>query len=213
VGLEFVLEIRGPDNTQLLVDHSYDPYRAVPIPGSKPAAVQYVYNKSVGSVANGAGVYDSLVVVPNRRRIGRDGHIYPAMSYDRNRLLYGRQSESSLADWYANPSTGVIELRIPWGMLQVLDPSTRSVLSHISAKSQGIGVPTDGFRFVVESYDPSKPANGGDKLPLRVSGSDFADAPLWTWAPWESPQWHAEVKPVFGAMQSAFKGIPEHPVR
>ncbi|MGH7651863.1 MAG: tetratricopeptide repeat protein, partial [Gemmatimonadaceae bacterium] len=163
VGLEFVLDIGGPNDTQLLVDHPYDPYRAVPIPGSKPIAIQYVYNKAVGSVANNAGSYDSLVVVPNRRRIGRDGHIYPAQSYDRNRLLYALQSDSSLGDWFSNQSTGVIELRLPWGMLQVLDPSTRSVLSSMSTDSQGIGVATDGFRFVAESYDQAKPASGGDR--------------------------------------------------
>lgn len=210
-GLEFVLDIGGPKEAQLLVDHPYNAYRGVPIPGSKPLAIQYIYNKATGSVPNTAGVYDSVVAVPNRRRIGRDGHIYPAMSYNRNRLLYARQPESSLADWFANQSTGVIEVRLPWGMLQVLDPSARSVLSRIDAHSQGVGVTTDGFRFVVESYDPEKPNIGGDKLPRAVSGSGFGDAPLWTWARWETPQWHAEVKPVFGAMQRAFNGIPEHP--
>ncbi|HZE07731.1 MAG TPA: tetratricopeptide repeat protein [Gemmatimonadaceae bacterium] len=211
VGLEFVLDIGGPHDTQLLVDHPYNPYRGVPIPGSKPLAIQYIYNKAVGSVANTAGVYDSLVVVPNRRRIGRDGHIYPAVSYDRNRLLYARQSETSLADWFANQATGVIEVRLPWGMLQVLDPSARSVLSRINAMSEGVGVPTDGFRFIVESYDPAKPGSGGDKLPRAKSSSGFAEPPLWTWPGWETPQWHAELKPVFSAMQRAFDGIPEHP--
>src|SRR6267143_1823447 len=42
-GLEFVLDIGGPSATQLLVDHPYNPYRPVLIPGSKPPAIQYVY--------------------------------------------------------------------------------------------------------------------------------------------------------------------------
>ena len=133
VGLEFVLDIGGPEQTQLLVDHPYNPYRPVVIPGSKPQATQYVYNPAVRVVANDLGQWDSLVVAPNRRRIGRDGRIYPAISYNRNRLLHARESDNSLADWFADPRTGVIEVRLPWGMLQLVDPSTRSVSFAIPA--------------------------------------------------------------------------------
>ncbi|MEP6550766.1 MAG: hypothetical protein ABJB95_06260, partial [Gemmatimonadales bacterium] len=211
VGLEFVLELGGPNDSQLLVDHPYNPYKGVPIPGSKPPATQYVYNPTSRTVANDSGVWDSVVVVPNRRRIGRDGRIYPAKSYNRNHLLFARETTNSLADWYADTTTGVIEVRLPWGMLQLVDPSTRSVLTGINTAGNVTSAKTDGFRFVAESYDPSKPAAGGDALPRGVSTSKFAMPPAWTWAPWESPHWYSEVKPVFTAMQRAFADIPEHP--
>ena len=210
VGLEFVLDIAGPGATQLLVDHPYNPYRAVTIPGSKPVAVQYVYNPPYRTVANDAGRWDSLVVVPNRRRIGRDGQLYPAVSYNRNRLTFAREQENSLADWYAG-STGVIEVRLPWGMLQLVDPSSRSVLFGNTGTEKVAGAHTDGFRFVVESYDPAVPGAGADHLPRGAPPSAFATPPLWTWPAWEAPRWHAEVKPLFAAMQRAFAGIPEHP--
>jgi tetratricopeptide (TPR) repeat protein len=209
-GLEFVLDIGGPSATQLLVDHPYNPYRPVPIPGSKPPAIQYVYKHPLRTVANAAGQWDSLVVVPNRRRIARGGQIYPAISNNRNRLLYSPQSKSSLTDWYADASSGVIEVRLPWGMLHVIDPSTRSVLFGNTAVGEAIGATTDGFRFVVESYDPAKPQAGADHLP-RGPTSGFADPPTWTWPTWESPQWHSEVKPLFAAMQRTFAGIPDRP--
>jgi len=205
-----VLDIGGASATQLLVDHPYNPYRPVPIPGSKPPAIQYVYKHPLRTVANAAAQWDSLVVVPNRRRIGRGGQIYPAISYNRNRLLYSPQSKSSLTDWYADASSGVIEVRLPWGMLHVIDPSTRSVLFGNTAVGEAIGATTDGFRFVVESYDPAKPQAGADHLP-RGPTSGFADPPTWTWPTWESPQWHSEVKPLFAAMQRTFAGIPDRP--
>jgi tetratricopeptide (TPR) repeat protein len=211
VGLEFVLDLRGPQASQLLVDHLYNPYRPVAIPGSNPPAIQYVYNPALRIVANDLGEWDSLVVVPNRRRIGRDGTIYPALSYNRNQLLYARESDNSLADWFADATTGVIEVRLPWGMLQLLDPSTRSVLSGNTAAGKVSGATTDGFRFVVESYDPSNPRVGGDNLPRGTGTSRFAEPPTWSWPPWETPQWYAEVKPLFAAMQRTFAGIPEHP--
>ena len=211
VGLEFVLDLGGPEDSQVLVDHPYNPYRAVVIPGSKPQASQLVYNPAVRIVANDLGQWDSLLVVPNRRRIGRDGKIYDAISYNRNRLLHARESENSLADWFANATTGVIEVRIPWGMLQLVDPSTRSVLFSNTTEGNVAGAITDGFRFAVESYDPSNPRSGGDTLPRSNGANRFADIPTWSWSPWEAPEWHAEIKPLFGAMRRAFGGIPEHP--
>ncbi|HVS61775.1 MAG TPA: tetratricopeptide repeat protein [Gemmatimonadaceae bacterium] len=210
-GLEFVLDIGGPGATELLVDHPYNPYRPVLIPGSKPPAIQYVYSHPLRTVANDAAQWDSVVVVPNRRRIGRSGQIYPAVSYNRNRLLYSRESQNSLADWFADPASGVIEVRLPWGMLQVVDPSTRSVLFGNTVAGEAIGATTDGFRFVVESYDPANPQAGADHFPRGTLPSGFADPPTWTWPNWESPQWHAEVKPLFGAMQRTFGSIPDHP--
>ena len=211
VGLEFVLDIGGPGATQLLVDHPYNPYRAVVIPGSRPAVTETIYSPPFRSVANDAGRWDSLVVAPNRRRITRDGQIHPAIKDNRNRLLYARQADNSLADWFADSVSGVIEARIPWGMLQLLDPSSRSVLFGNAVTKEIAGRPTDGFRFVVESYDPADPRAGGDRLPRHASSAQFGNTPTWSWPTWETPQWHAEVKPLFAAMQRAFAGIPDHP--
>jgi hypothetical protein len=211
IGLEFVLDLAGPGESQLLVDHPYNPYRPVVIPGSKPPATQYVYNAAVQITANDLGQWDSLVVVPNRRRIGRDGKIYPARSYNRNRLVYARQADNSLADWFADANTGVIEVRLPWGMLQVVDPSSRTVLLRNTSAGDVSGGATDGFRFVVESYDPSNPRSGGDNLPRGAGTTKFGEIPTWSWPMWETPQWYPEIKPLFGAMQRAYRAIPDHP--
>jgi hypothetical protein len=211
IGLEFVLDLKGPAASQLLVDHPYNPYKPVRIPGSRPPATQYVYNRPFRTVANDAGQWDSLVVVTNRRRIGRDGRIFPPLAYNRNRLLYASQAANSLADWFADTANGVIEIRLPWAMLQLVDPSSRSVLFGNRATGDVAGAVTDGFRFVVESYDPTNPRSGGDTLPRGTGTTRFAVVPTWTWPKWETPQWHAEVKPLFGAMQRVFKAIPEHP--
>jgi len=211
IGLEFVVHLAGPAASQVLVDHPYNLYRPVRIPGSRPPATQYIYNIPLRTIANNAGQWDSLVVVTNRRRIGRDGRIYPAISYNRNRLLHSRQSENSLADWFADTTTGVIEVRLPWGMIQLVDPSSRTVLHGNPITMKVASAETDGFRFVVESYDPSKPQSGADVLPRGTGTSRFAELPTWTWATWKVPRWHAETKPLFGEMRRAFAGIPDRP--
>jgi tetratricopeptide (TPR) repeat protein len=207
VGLEFVVDLRGPSNSRVLVDSPYNLYRRGQIRGSSPPATQQMYNRPFRSVANADGRYDTLFVVTNRRRIGRDGTVYPERGYDRNLLLHARQSETTLADWYADTASGTIEMRIPWGMLHVLDPSSRQVLRGMNGdapRGTPAGVATDGFRFVVESYDPSAPTSGrGDQLP-RGSGLPA----LWTWPTWETPRWYEEVKPLFDAMRETFGKLP-----
>ena len=210
VGLEFVVDLKGPKESHLLVDHPYNLYRDAPIVGSRPSAVQQMYNRPFRSIANAAGRYDSIVVITNRRRIGRDGTVYPAQGVNRSRLLFGRQRENTLADWYADTKTGIIEIRIPWGMLNVLDPSSHMVL-HGSTKGDIAGVSTDGFRFIVESYDPARPNGGGDRLPNGSDARSWGQVPLWSWPSWEEPRWYEELKPQFETMRRAFGDIPNTP--
>jgi hypothetical protein len=211
VGLEFVLDLHGPDDSRVLVDHPYNLYVDRPILGSKPPAVMQVYKRPFRSVQNAAGRYDSIVVVTNRRRIARNGLVYPPQSIDRGRLLFGRQSETTLADWYADSLTGTIEVRVAWGMLNVLDPSSRLVLRGDAKSGVVGGVRTDGFRFVVQSYDPARPTTSGDRLPRGAAAGSFGYVPTWSWPTWEQPRWYAELKPQFEAMRRTFGAIPDRP--
>jgi hypothetical protein len=172
-----------------------------------------VFNRPFRTVANDAGQWDSLVVITNRRRISRDGQIFSPIGYNRNRLFYSRQADNSLADWFADTTAGVIEMRLPWAMLQLVDPSARSVLFGDATSGEVDGAATDGFRFVVQSYDPASPRAGGETLPRGITASPAADVRTWAWPTWEEPQWHAEVKPLFEAMRQTYTSIPEHPPR
>ncbi|MEO7966102.1 MAG: hypothetical protein ABIT38_19540 [Gemmatimonadaceae bacterium] len=202
-GFEFVVDLPSPNDAQLLVDRPYNLYRAAPLPGSDPPQVMQIYNGPWESVAHDDAQWDTLVVETNRSRVGRDGTVYPRVVYQRNRLLFARQATSTLADWFADSSTGTIEIRLGWGMLEVLDPSSRTVLQGTATdKHSPAGVVTDGFRFAVASYDPQSPTNGG-----MVLGCEREAPFFYTWAPWEIPRWHQELKPLFGAMKRTFEGI------
>ncbi len=200
-GLEFVVDIAGPSSSQVLIDQPYNLYRTVPLPGSDPPQSMQVYNRPWQSIAHDDLRWDSLIVETNRSRIGRDGTVYPAQSYQRNRLLFARQKDNSLADWYADSATGVIEIRLPWGMLHVLDPSSRFVLHGMDSGNGPAGVTTEGFRFVLQSYRPDGSAG------MTIGCADGGTPLPWTWAGWEEPTWHQERKPLFAAMQAVFQAL------
>jgi hypothetical protein len=199
-GFEFMLELRGTQNSRLLVDTPYNLYRE--LSGSR------IYNRPFRTLPNGDGRYDSVLVTSNRKRIGRNGTIYPAYTYDRGLLRYARQDETTLADWYADSTSGVIEIRLGWGMLHVTDPSSRTVLFGDAATGEVAGTETAGFRFVVQSFDPMNPASPAEQLP-----NVGVTVPTWTWEKWEEPRWYAEIKPTFASLQKTFAELLQQSVR
>lgn len=217
VGLEFVLDLNGPSSSRLLVDEPYALYRLAPIRGASPAAAQSVYNRPFESRANRNGRFDTLVVTPNRRTIGRDGTVFEAQRYERNLLRHARQQETTLADWYADTATRTIEVRIPWGLLHVMDPSSRRVLQGMTAGRMPASTSTMGFRFIVRSLArDAAAAGGGDAQAQEIAGerlpregAGFAMPPVWSWPTWESPRWYAERKPAFAALRETFTTIPD----
>lgn len=210
VGFEFVLDLNGPTDARLLVDSPYNLYRFEPIVGTRPVVRQSVYNRPFRTVTNSDGRYDTLFVTPNRRTLGRNGRVFDAQRVERNRMQYGRQSESTLADWFGDSATGIIEVRIPWGLLHVTDPSSRQVLFGASG-TDPLTATTDGFRFVVQTVDRDARASNSARDVLPRTGTTIALPPTWTWPTWDTPAWYSERKPLFDAMRETFRAIPERP--
>ncbi len=194
VGYEFALVVNDTSDAQLLVAPWYNPYLG-PRKRMGPTGLDRFYNEAATvDVARRDGAFDSLFVTTNRWRIGRDGRTYQARGVNRGRLRYGRTAESTLADWYVDRVEGLVEVRIPWGLLNVTDPSSRAVMARYHRDGAFETAVTDGFRFDVVALD-------------RVSGAVIAR--LWpertyAWLTWEVPAWHERLKPAYGAMREVW---------
>jgi hypothetical protein len=202
-GLEFAVDLVGPEGSELLVDRPYKLYRSVELRGSNPPTTMQIYNRPWMSQAHQDPQWDTVLLETNRTRIGRDGTVYPSVTWARNRLRFARQPDHSLTDWYADPATGVIEIRLAWGLLQVMDPSSHWVLHGTDEDGRSpAGTTTDGFRLVVQSYDPATGAPG-----ITLGCGSGVEPFHYRWAGWEAPRWHQELKPVFAAMRDTFRAI------
>jgi len=187
-GMEFAVDLAGPLASRLLCDVPYDLYTNR-------------FNRPWKSSPNDDGIFTDILAETSRRRVGRDGTIFPAVLYNRSPLRYGTMDPGSsryddLADWNDNRSEGFIELRLGWNLLNVTDPSTRQVLDDPVPPRGGAGhTTTDGFRFYVAAYRA-----GGSRVvaTLPAAGADgrFAadDVPFYTWDGWEQPTWHTYLK-------------------
>ncbi len=143
IGIEFVLHLRD-GRLRLLADRASNVFRIQKVrPDAKHAPVvvapaedvlppgffsgrfEQHYNDPYITQRRTDGRYDSLLVVTNRPRFARDGTEYAALGYDRGLLPQGEAPDGL---WSVDIAAGVLEVRIPWNLLNVTDPSERRVL-------------------------------------------------------------------------------------
>jgi len=211
VGFEFLIDLRDQENAHLLVTPGYDPYLGT---GAIQNGDDYgrFYHRPATAVSRDDGVFDSMYVIVNRARFGRDGTFFPARAWERGRLRYGREAQSSLSDWYYDAAAGVLEVRIPWALLNVSDPSSVTILDDRFAHGGDFGTTrTDGFRFGVLTIGRDRPGHVIGALPAlgpeaHWRGTDFR---TWSWASWDEPLYHARLKPVFDSMKAVWRETGE----
>ncbi|HYK10112.1 MAG TPA: tetratricopeptide repeat protein [Gemmatimonadales bacterium] len=188
IGYEFALTLG--DSGRMWVAPWYSPY-LVPRQGMGPTALDpfYQYGARVGQTSR-TGVWDSMWVTSNRWRIGRDGQTFPAAGTNRGRLQFGTEASSTRSDWYIDRSANLVEVRIPWGLLNVTDPSSHQVLTSIPARGRFQTDSTDGFRFGVAVLSKT-----------GIERDHLAPGPTYRWPGWEVPVSHERLKAAYFAIR------------
>ncbi len=189
-GLEFAIRLDDAAPA-ILVDAPYDF-------GSHGLVGPYA------SVPNEDGLFVPMIVEIRLQRIGRDGTLFPAETHDMSPLRRGTTDLrsprfDSLSDYYYDEAAGVFELRIPWALLNVTDPSERRVL-HQTAPHPPVydTVVTDGFVFYAAAVPPGK------KRPAAERPAPGEEAPLFSWKTWETPRYHLRPKALYEALRRTY---------
>jgi hypothetical protein len=155
-----------------------------------------------------------MVVETNRRRYGRDGTSYPGTRYSRSVLRYGDgdpQSAAfdSLAEWFADPKTKTILVRIPWGKLLMTDPSSRAAWFGFDGS---LNARTAASPAVEVSVFALKPGAAPDDLAAMqvamslpaAAGGTVASPESVKWSGWESVKPQQYLKKSYYAIQKQF---------
>jgi tetratricopeptide (TPR) repeat protein len=189
-GLEFAIHLSGSD-ARILVDAPYDI-------GTHRNEGPYA------SVANSDGRFIDMAVEIRMERIARSGQVYPAERHNMSELVRGTTElaspgRHSLADYALDPVTGVTELRIPWGLLNVTDPSSRRVVHQTKEHAPPIDTTvTDGFVFYVAAV------REGESAPADERPRAGETAPVHAWPTWEAPKYRLRLKPVYESMKKEY---------
>lgn len=203
VGLKFIIHLCGIEGSRILVCRAYDKY----------------LNAAQGEISPGRSFEGAWVVMQNKtnnRRTSKDGkHFYPSRIFSMSSLRHGSLDAqhplfNSLADFFVR--NAVIELRIPWGLIQFTDPSSQRVLWK---KGDDAIRRTDGVRAIVCSYKPDgkslaamptgKTHNATDMLP---SSTEKGPVRTYTWKTWETPLYHLYMKKSAAIYQRYLKKLP-----
>lgn len=212
VGFEFLVELNGPTDAQLLVTPEYNPY----VPARLTTGGDFFgehFRRPILSRKRTDGQFDSLFALTNRPRYAHDGTFFPGSGVNMGRLVYARAADNTLADWYYDQNAGLLELRLPWGLLNVSDPSTNKVLYESDTTlalhppddcppcSVLTGLPSDGMRVAVVALGGGPLLTG--TIPALTPYGRFARSsfPTYTWPGWTEPTWHEYIKPTYGALR------------
>lgn len=204
VGLQFVIQLAGKTKSRILAARSYDKF----------------LNAARGTIRPEDSDEGAWVIMQNQtniRRVSRDGkRFYPSRVSSMSALTFGsldenRSDHHSLSDFFVD--SGAIELRIPWGLVNVTDPSSRTVLWM---DKDGATRTTAGIGLVAVSYKPAaigliaqatgRGANHTDSLPHRLDSSAVR---TYAWEGWETPVFHLRRKKSYYSYKKMLATIPE----
>ncbi len=240
VGVEYVLRATG-DEVRLLADPPSNPFRHVevgqgarrltgvrtpiadPLPGHFHARTEQRFNLPFYTERNDDGRYDSLRVIVNRRRFARDSTEYLAIGHDRGLLGEGPPPDGL---WERSEDGRAFEVRVPWLLLGVTDPSSRTVLQGPGRENTGRAVLGPDGRYRLARGVAAWPDSVFGALGTRriegigiiaravTSGAREAVAPSagapvarFTWPGWEEPRWIERARPVYRAMAELFRTL------
>jgi len=217
VGMEFVLQLDS-GRARILATPRANPFRMYVLEKgvTKRDRVTKVQNwlpgmfiGSYGDAVNNPSIvpasdnnrFEPLYAVINRARIGRDSTNFLGFGYDRGVLPHGPLPDGAweTADWY-----NAVEVRIPWNLINVTDPSSRHVAHEPRGTKRVRGVGTrqvDAIRMVAAAQDS---AGAWQVWPASQQRADVAS---FTWPTWDEPRYRVRRRPVFEAMRTVFNDL------
>ena len=167
-GVEFLVDLGGSGESRITVSEPYEPYA-------------HLDGGDLASPLSPSGKFVPLLFEANRERFARDGRRFPPEVVERGALKEG--VDYAIGD-------GVIELRIPWSLLNVSDPSSHRVLHQEGPRGEELGtVGTDGFRLY--GFTPEGPLG----------------SLTFTWPEWEEPRYTLEPKAGVPALRTAMRSL------
>ena len=220
-GANFLIKLSGPTSSSILIAEDYNPNGRMPLPG-RPDQTRVLRKQGMEVELAESSPFEEIVTEANAPRYARDGRVFPALNYSRSPLPYGsadrtRPDFSSRALWHADADRGMIELRIPWGLLFVMDPSNLQVFGGTDSKWVPLPKPTKGisaavFALRVPETGTMGPAALSSSLP-PVRNGEVTEAPaIYSWERWDKVEYKPYLKKSYSALQSVFREMTSTPI-
>jgi tetratricopeptide (TPR) repeat protein len=214
-GANFLLQFASSDIARLAIAANYNPNaRVQTLPGESHVSRRKGFTVAIAD----ASPFEDIVIEANRPRFTRAGTLIPGLDFNRGQLRHGvadraNPAFSDRATWHFDPASGLLEARIPWGLLYVTDPSSRRVLSGTDSEGVPQARETPGVSVAVlaVSADAANQRRVLESLPaLRDAG--FETAPrVYAWPPWNQVDTKPYFKPSYFGLATVFAELGKGP--
>ncbi|WP_186579611.1 hypothetical protein [Aquibacillus kalidii] len=197
-GIDFLVNLNGKKNSSVLVDSYYDTFYYHY--GEKLSMIQ---TKDYADEKNN-GVYHPIRLTLNKAleiNKAEGTQTIPFSAYETGELHYGNgnpESEefNSLADFYMKD--GVLELRLPWLLINVKDPSQKQIMGNIWSE-EGLASSETIDHLSAKVVMTNKENGVIQKLP---SGED--EWFEYGWDTWQEPVYHERLKQSYKILKNTF---------
>lgn len=193
---DFLIYINGKDNSHIYVDRYYDAFNYYFLESKKLSDIKAEENAGVKN----SGMFDIMrLCYGYNLTVKGTNQVVPDKAYETGKLRYGNGNPEaddykSLSDFYFK--NGKLEIRVPWQLLNVMDPSGKQQISDFR-KTQAISpqaYQSFDFGFAYRT--------GTESLKITLGGS-------YEYNGWNTPTWHERLKPAYYELQNYFKKFTE----
>ncbi|WP_223292408.1 hypothetical protein [Salipaludibacillus neizhouensis] len=127
--------------------------------------------------------------------------VIPFDSYETGELRFGiadpdHEDYDSLADYFYSEETGILEIRIPWMLLNAREPSKKEFIGDLRENGNEASMTIEGIDIVVNVLDEE------EKL---ADGFESESIARYTWENWDLPKYEERLKQSYYILQAAFE--------
>ena len=236
-GANFLIKLSGKDSSAIYITENYNPNTWVFndfVPGGKRKWIKPSLEISLERTSP----FKEIIVEANQPRYGRDGTTFLPIFLSRSPLTYGNADisspdYSSHSAWHFDERNGMVEIRIPWGLIYFMDPSNQIVLSGTSktgsvssegtnrleiadAVTKGItvygkktkGIAMAAARVKITADHKQSKLQLLDTLPENKDGIIAANLiRLYKWPKWDEVQYTSYFKKSYYALKDIFSNL------
>lgn len=182
---DFLIYINGKSDSHIYVDRYYDAFNYYFLESKKLSDIKSEKNADTKN----SGYFDTMRLCYgyNLTVKGTD-QVVPDKAYETGKLRFGNSNPKSedyksLSDFYFKD--GKLEIRIPWQLLNIMDPSSKQQISDFWQSQVFTPQTYEGFDLGF-AYRSDK----SEKLSISLNGN-------YTYDSWNIPEWHERLKPAY----------------
>ncbi|MBY0123256.1 hypothetical protein [Bacillus sp. S/N-304-OC-R1] len=202
-GADFLINLANQNQSSILVDSYYDTFYF-----HYGQLLKMIPTQDYASRKNN-GIFHPIRLALNKElTIPSTGEKLPFISYETGKLKFGNgnplyQDFDSLTDISMGKDRKTIELRLPWALLNIKDPSQKEMIGDLWKNGLNASEKMDGIRLAVVTVNKD---NSMSSFPSLQDGKLMAEnTASYSWNSWEQPAYHERLKDSYFIMKEVFR--------